>query len=445
MPRSSTVKVGILTIVSISLLVFVLIWLRGRGIANGILYDVRFNDVDGMREGAAVQLMGIRVGFIDKVMPEVVNGKYYVRVVFNVNDNTINIPKGSTLSIEQSGIIGEKFLEITPPVLQSVTLSMLKEPEVPIKEGIPVKFLYEEGVLQVGQVEKVEVFQEDALLQYKLSYRITRPGAVLPEDPLYELVQSDNNDQYFLRILPQQPLLTQAPDKDLQFTIENPLRIKRFLEIQLESAEALKITNEKVNQLLSDETIATLNNTLKNTEVMTARASDVLTSANELFQTTSRDLEHLVKASDQLAQNVTLVSQNINEVLGSPQVKQDIMMTVSSIQQSAKALNDIVQDPALKETLALTRDTTRSASELVDSLRKTAEDKELQGRLHTSLNLLNESLAKLSVVLNDVEGLTGDDEQTLKTIVEDTRDTAENLKTFSKKLNGRFLLFRLMF
>lgn len=200
-----------------------------------------------------------------------------------------------------------------------------------------------------------------------------------------------------------------------------------------------------MNQLLSDETIATLNNTLKNTEVMTARASDVLTSANELFQTTSRDLEHLVKASDQLAQNVTLVSQNINEVLGSPQVKQDIMMTVSSIQQSAKALNDIVQDPALKETLALTRDTTRSASELVDSLRKTAEDKELQGRLHTSLNLLNESLAKLSVVLNDVEGLTGDDEQTLKTIVEDTRDTAENLKTFSKKLNGRFLLFRLMF
>jgi phospholipid/cholesterol/gamma-HCH transport system substrate-binding protein len=445
MPRSSTVKVGILTIVSISLLVFVLIWLRGRGIANGILHEVRFNDVDGMREGAAVQLMGIRVGFVDKVMPEVVNGKYYVRVVFNVNDGTINIPKGSTLSIEQSGIIGEKFLEITPPVLQSVTLSMLQEPEVPIKEGIPVKFLYEEGVLQVGQVEKVEVFREDSLLQYKLSYRITRPGAVLPEDPLYELIQGENNDQYFLRILPQQPILAQAPDKDLQFTIENPLRIKRFLEIQLESAEALKITNEKVNQLLSDETIATLNNTLKNTEVMTARASDVLTSANELFQTTSRDLEHLVKASDQLAQNVTLVSQNINEVLGSPQVKQDIMMTVSSIQQSAKALNDIVQDPALKETLALTRDTTRSASELVDSLRKTADDKELQERLHTSLSLLNESLSKLSVVLNDVEGLTGDDEQTLKTIVEDTRDTAENLKTFSKKLNGRFLLFRLMF
>jgi ABC-type transporter Mla subunit MlaD len=444
MQRLPAVKVGILTVVSLSLLVFVLIWLRGRGITGGETTEVLFNDVDGMREGAAVQLMGIRVGFVDQILPMALKGKYYVKVIFSINDGTIKIPKGSKLSIEQSGIIGEKFLEITPPALQNVTLTMLKDPANQIKPGIPVKFLYEDGYHDVGSVEVVEKFKEDDLIRYDLQFRITRAGAVMPKDPLYELAL-DKNQQYFLRILPQEPVVAQAPDPNLKFTIENPLRIKRFLEIQLESAEALKVTNEKVNQLLSDETIATLNTTLKNTEVMTARATEVLASANHLFQTTSRDLEHLVKASDQLAQNVTLVSKNINDVIGNPQLKQDILSTVTSIQESSKALSEIARDPSLKETLTLTRDTSKSAAELVNTLKKTAEDKELQQRLDTSLTTLNESLAKLSVVLGNVEGLTNDKDETLKTILQDTRATTENLKTFSNKLNGRFLLFRLMF
>jgi uncharacterized protein YpiB (UPF0302 family) len=142
---------------------------------------------------------------------------------------------------------------------------------------------------------------------------------------------------------------------------------------------------------------------------------------------------------------VTLVSKNINDVIGNPQLKQDILSTVTSIQESSKALSEIARDPSLKETLTLTRDTSKSAAELVNTLKKTAEDKELQQRLDTSLTTLNESLAKLSVVLGNVEGLTNDKDETLKTILQDTRATTENLKTFSNKLNGRFLLFRLMF
>ena len=73
--RTSTVKVGILTIVSLSLLIFVLIWLRGRGLGGGTSYDVLFKDVDGMREGAPVQMMGIRVGFVDLVEAVQESGK----------------------------------------------------------------------------------------------------------------------------------------------------------------------------------------------------------------------------------------------------------------------------------------------------------------------------------------------------------------------------------
>ncbi len=283
------------------------------------------------------------------------------------------------------------------------------------------------------------------MIRHKLSYRITRPGSELPIDPIFELALS-NQQQYYLRILPRKVEdVVHSPDKNLAFTVENPLRIKKFLEIQLESAEALRLTNDKINELLSDETIATLNGTLKNTEILTARATEVLDSANQLFKGAGHDLEQLVKTSDGLSKNLIQISQNVNGLIGDPNLKKDLLETATSVQQSTKALAEIMRDPALKETLSLSRDTVKNSSELVSMLKHTAEDKQLQSRLDSSVTQLNGSLTKLSKVLDHVEQLTADDGKDLKGIVRDTRETTENLKQFSKKLNGRFAMFRLLF
>lgn len=444
MNRSATIKVGVMAVVSLALLVAVMIWLRGRGLTPGETYDVLFRDVDGMREGAPVQIMGIRVGFVDLIEPVVLNDKYFVRVTFSVTDESIKVPSGSMLSIQQSGLIGEKFLEISPPPLRDVTLTTFAKPENAITAGIPVKFVYEDGVLTVGKVERVDRFDDENLTRYKFYYRVTRPGAIMPDKPVFELKMT-RKGKYYLLIVPQEPVLTKAPDKELFFTIENPLRMKEFLEVQMASAEALKVTNEKITQLLSDETIATLSSTVKNTEILTARATDVLDSANELIQLANDDLETLVTTSEKLADNLVVMSDNINEVIGDPALKADIKSTVASIEHSANALNGILNDPALQETFALAHDTTRDASELVELLRETAEDRELQQRLERSLALLNGSLEKLSRVLDNVDALTADEDTDIQAILDETRETTGNLRTFSEKLNKRFLLFRLMF
>lgn len=444
-PKSSTVKVGILTIVSIALLVFVLVWLRGRGL-GGDAYTVLFHDVDGMREGAPVQMMGIRVGFVDAITPTISkDGKYYVEVKFNLNPlNDVEVVKGSKLAIEQSGIIGEKFLEITPPQLKEVTLTTFKAPAKKIQAGIPVKFLYEEGYMQVGVVEAVNQTEDENMMRHKLFYRITTPGAMMPEDPMFELTM-DANQNYYLLIVPREPILVHKPDPNLRFTIENPLRIKRFLEIQMESAEALKTTNDKINQLLSDDTIDTLNSTLKNTEVMTARATEVLDSANKLFQTTGKDLEGLVSSSKKLAENVSVVSENLNDILGDPELKQDIVSTVDAIEKSSVALSELMEDANIQETLMLMKDTSQNASELVAYLKETAQDEDLQNRLDTSLTLLNTSLSKLTVVLDNIDEVTNDEEPSIKGIIEDTQETAKNMRKLSDKFGKRFTLFRLLF
>lgn len=445
--RTSTVKVGVLTLVSITLLVVCLIWLRGRALSGGDLMHATFHDVNGMKEDAPVQMMGIRVGFVEKIEPKEQHGQYLVNVYFRLNkDLPVNVPKGSLLSIEQSGLIGEQFLEITPPQLREVTLTTFKEPAKAIQKGIPVKFLYEQGYVRVGTVENVEQTKDGNLVRHRLFYRVTLPGALMPEDPLFELTL-DKNSEYYLRILPKEPYLAQAPKNNSgsPFTVEEPMRLKRFLEIQMASAEALKLTNDKINQLLSDETIDSLHSTVKNTEVLTAQAHEVMDTANRLFQTTREDLDRLVGVSEQLAKNVSEVSANINDIIGDPKLKGEMSSTIASLRESSNAMRELLNDPALKETIHTTRDTSKNANELMLTLRKTVQDKDLQNRMERITIQLDSSLTKLNSVLGNVDELTDDKDQSLKGIVEDTRQTAENMKKLSGKFNGHFTLFKLLF
>jgi ABC-type transporter Mla subunit MlaD len=255
----------------------------------------------------------------------------------------------------------------------------------------------------------------------------------------------DKQGQYYLRILPRTPMVAKAPDPNLMFTVEEPLRMKRFIEVQLESALALKLTNDKLAELMSDETIDSMHSTLKNTEILTARANEVLENANSLFQSTQKDLHSLVVISDTLAGNVTKVSNNINEIIGDPKLKGEMTSTVSSLRESSAAIRDLLQDPMLKETLSLTRDTSRNAADLVNELRKTVHNSQLNARAGSIVAKLDTSLGKLNTVLDTVDQATDGKDETLKGLLEDTRETARNLRVFSNKFNGHFTLFKLLF
>jgi phospholipid/cholesterol/gamma-HCH transport system substrate-binding protein len=396
------IKVGLLTVLSIVILVLSLVWLRGRGLSGGEVYTVRFSDVDGLREGAPVQMMGIRVGFVEQIKPIVVRSKYYVNVDFQLTDADIQVPRGSILAIEQSGIIGEKFLEITPPKLQSVILTTFNTAASQIKPGIPVKMRFEEGLLEVGHVERVEQVPDESMVFNKLFFRITHPGAAMPANPVYELAL-DPNQHYYLRVLSHNPQLPHQPDKDAIFTVENPLRIKEFLQIQLDSAEALKVTNEKIVQLFSDDTISTLNNTIKNTEVLTARATEVLDTADALFKTSSRDLEKLVHSSDALVTQLNGLSNNLNAIVGDPKLQSDIKATVASVKESTDTLNTLLQDPKLKDTFNQVNSTAVEANLLLKTANSLTQDQKLRAEVGDTVNNLNVSLEQLSRVLGQVE------------------------------------------
>jgi phospholipid/cholesterol/gamma-HCH transport system substrate-binding protein len=453
--RTATVKVGVLTIVSLALLAGVLIWLRGKGLSQGQDMTAYFDDVNGLREGAPVQIMGIRVGFVDKVLPVLVSGtdpnthsptqKYRVKVTFAVQkDLPVHIPEASHLSIEQSGLIGEQFLEVTPPRLKEVTLELGQNRSVAIPKQMPVRMDYLEGLEEVGTVQNVHVDNFSKKWEARVLYRITKPGVEIPDDPMMKIAKTREGKMY-LRISPRDGILSRVPESGQFFTVENPLRMKRFLDIQMESAEALKATNDKLNQLMSDDTIATLQTTLKNTEVLTRQASSVMSSANKLFQTTEHDMSRLVGVSEELAANVSSVSKNVNSILADPRLRGELNETAASFRESSAALKNLLNDPALKTSLSNANQASSDAAQLMSALKTTWGSPEQQERLVRVTSDLDTSLNQLNKLMNTLDQSVDGKDDNLKGIMDDTRETAKNLRQLSDKFSGHFTLFKLLF
>ena len=162
--KQSVLKVGIFTIVSLVCLTGVLYWLRGRALMQGPTHDVYFQDVDGLKIGAPVQLMGLRVGFIESIEPIVEAKNFRIKVRFRITQKGTPPPKASVVSIEQSGLISEKLLEITPPRLTQIEVNTPFElpllstlPSSPSLQHVPLKLKTAQGPLTVGRVERIEL------------------------------------------------------------------------------------------------------------------------------------------------------------------------------------------------------------------------------------------------------------------------------------------------
>jgi phospholipid/cholesterol/gamma-HCH transport system substrate-binding protein len=71
----------------------------------------RFTSISGLKEGSTIELAGVVVGKVSQI--ELDPGEYEAVVHLNI-DKTIELTDDSIASIRTSGIIGDKFIKLTP-------------------------------------------------------------------------------------------------------------------------------------------------------------------------------------------------------------------------------------------------------------------------------------------------------------------------------------------
>lgn len=452
MKFSSSFKVGLLTLIALVMLFGVVLRVKGRAFSNAKRIEVQFKDVNGMRPGSGVQMMGLRVGQVEEIIPVVEGDNSFVKVKFVITDPDIKIPKASMFSIQQSGLIGELFLEITPPKTRTLYIPM-KSKDLLYKDD-PVQMKLDDKYYDVGKVKSIEVIARDAVpymfrdnipagYAYKIDYVVDLPGLILPEFMKGSPVFTSGEKK--LRISTLDDTILPYPAQNSPYTIVEPMRIADFMEWQYKAAESLTETNRKINDLLSDEVIAELQASVANVNSLTAQSSATMAKFEQLIDASQGDLKELMVLLDRTSTDFSKLSTNLNTIIGDKEFKKKLYSTADSIDLLAKNLNKIMDNGNAEVIANDMKVIMHNVNEISGYINSMTKDDNIKKDLTRTVNSVNKAMSDISSTLETVNKLTPENKTELQSIIDDTAVTTCNLRKFSEKLNKRFLLFRLMF
>ncbi len=450
---SSSFKVGLLTLVSIIILVFAVMWIKGRALSSGERISVDFKDVNGIRAGSAVQMMGYRVGQVEEITPVIHGDDSYVKVKFVIIEPDIKIPTASEISIQQSGLIGEQFLEITPPRIRTLYLPVLKRAKA-LKRDDKVEMLLSNELYDIGFIKSIEIVPTETLsilqrenfnteFTYKISYIINMPGLSLPNKISGSVITDGINTK--LKLTPDSNIRLLLPKTDSKYTVVEPMRLSDFMALQYRSAEALTEMNQKVSSILSDDVIMDLKKTAKNLEDLTVQAKTTFEKAEVLIDTSKRELESTMASVNSLTSKIIVMTDNINKIVGDEEFTNQLMRTTANVEKLSKNINTILEDKKTQETLDNINAISKNVNDISSFVNNMSQDEALKGKLTTTVDNFNTALVQLNTTLTTINTVTEGDKCKIKTTIDSAYETSKNLRKFSEKLNKHFLIFRLLF
>ena len=145
--QHTEILVGIFILIGIITITFLALRMGDFGLLNNTQYIIKaeFTSASGLKKGAHVEMAGVSVG---KVKNIIFNPKTYLAEVFIAIENNIKVPEDSTASIRTAGIIGDKFLKISPggsEIIIEKNMSIVEtEPSINLEELIS-KYIFESG------------------------------------------------------------------------------------------------------------------------------------------------------------------------------------------------------------------------------------------------------------------------------------------------------------
>lgn len=450
--KSSSFKVGILTLIALTILIFTVLWVKGRAFSSAERIEVQFRDVNGMRAGSGVQMMGLRVGQVEEITPVIDGEKSYVRLKFVITEPNIKIPKASTISIQQSGLIGEQFLEITPPKTRTLYIPTVGKGL--IFRDDPVQIKLDNEFYDVGYIKDTRIVPTKAIpvqMQekiktanaYRIDYIVNLPGLILPEFMKGELITDKGVKK--MRITPLDNEALAYPHQKSPYTIIEPMRISDFMDLQYKAAASLTETNQKVNDLLSDKVIRDLKQSVVNINALTAQATTTMEKAEKLIDSSNEDLNQMMKMLDSFTKNFDKLTKLADNIAGDPQFKPTMFEATKAMTNFANNLNKVMDNTDAKQLGADLNAIVSNVNEISASVNMMTKDQKLKTQVFETVSNVNKAMIDLSKALEVVNSMSPNEKCQMTQTLNDVAKTASNLRKFTDKLNKRFLLFRLMF
>ena len=289
---SAEAKVGAFAIGGLSMLSAALIGLGEIDFSSGDNFQVYapFKQVLGLENAADVRLSGVPVGKVGSIITE--NGGVVVTLKI---DEKIKIPNDSTAAIASVGVMGSKFINITPGVDAGKYLQ--DGDSIKVTEEADMNKMFESIDKVLGKVDTLLV-------------------------DVQSIVGNNDFKDSVVEI-----------SKNFKSASENVSQLTETLNrVATNNENNINDIATKLNTLLT-----TMNTTMANVEHMTANldtfAGDPQTAA-ELKET----LSNIAATS----KNVASMAENMNGVLGDKKVAEDLKTTISNAKDISERANKVL-------------------------------------------------------------------------------------------------------
>ena len=136
------VAVGVFVLIGIVALGYLSIKLGRVSIFSGGAYEITadFPSVGGLKAGSAVEIAGVEIGRVEAISLV----EYQARVTLRIN-SSVKLQEDSIASIKTKGLIGEKYLRISPGGSEKIIppKGRIREVEAPVDfEELLSKYIF---------------------------------------------------------------------------------------------------------------------------------------------------------------------------------------------------------------------------------------------------------------------------------------------------------------
>ncbi len=373
--RSRTFRegsVGLLLLAGLGVFGLILLWLN-RVTTSQRSYKViiEFANATGMQKGTLVRYRGVKVGSISKIRPGLNN----VEVEVDISQPELKIPRDVLVEANQSGLISESIIDITP----KATLIQATDVAKPTEKNCNPQIIVCNGSRLKGQVG----ISVDELIRSSTALSVA-----------YSNPKFYNNVNKTLETASQAAASVAGLSRELQVLSKNAQQ-------QLGTFSATATSVQRATDKLSTSADQTVNQ-------FGSTAKQFSTTATE-FSTTARTISSTANQAKSLVTNLdNLVTTNRSTLVGTlnnlSQASNQLRVTVSSL---SPTVNRFTQGKLLENLETLSTNAAQASTTLRDAT-KTLNDPNNRLLLQQTLDSARVTFENTQKITSDLDELTGD-------------------------------------
>ncbi len=344
--------VGFFSLLAIFLFLYGWSWLKGLSFLHPPQrFTVTFHDIAGLNTNAPVNINGVRVGVVEKIVLK--NGTVFVGLKINSEDAIV--PKGSIFTIQTLGLVGAKYMEIKlPEGTDADKVALAADAQEVGQDPVRTELILNRIATNIGKIDFDAKIERIADAADSLNQTSKKFGDAAADTK----AAAKNAKGFFGR---------GEESLDSFDNLANDLRNNSktsFRHIDA-LADDWRMTSRKVNRLLDNPA---LSSDLKETAIKAKETSvNIQAAIHELTNVvgdkgTRDDVITMLNKLNASTENIKTAVERVGKLSDDQGVRSDVKQILSDAKESMTNLNKVLSNKDLKDNLMGTSEKVRTAA-----------------------------------------------------------------------------------